>query len=94
MARAPKANSKLTGRSLPLTRLALLAARLTATKDEKEADALRKKFLEGYYGKSIRLTDAEAVAVLSAAGGPQPLAAPGAGAGNFRAGLDDAAGVD
>ena len=63
MARAPKLNPKPTGRPLPLTKLAPLAARLAATKDEKEAGALRKKFLEGYYGRPIRLTNAQVAAV-------------------------------
>ena len=63
MARAPKVITKLNERPLPLTKLAPLAARLAATEDEKEAGALRKKFLEGYYGKPVRLTNAQAAAV-------------------------------
>ena len=54
---------KLTVRPLPLKKLAPLAARLAATEDKKEADSLRKQFLEGYYGKAVRLSNAQTQAV-------------------------------
>ena len=54
---------RLTVRPLPLKKLAPLAAHLVATADNKEADALRKQFLEGYYGKPVRLSDAQTAAV-------------------------------
>lgn len=54
---------KLIIRPLPLKKLAPLAARLAATADGKEADSLRKQFLEGYYGKPVRLRNAQTAAV-------------------------------
>ena len=50
-------------RQLPLTKLAPLAARLATTEDDKEADSLRKQFLEGYYGKPVRRSNAQTTAV-------------------------------
>ena len=50
-------------RQLPLTKLAPLAARLAATADDKEAESLRKQFLEGYYGKRVGRSNAQTTAV-------------------------------
>lgn len=49
--------------TLPLSKLAPLAARLAATENDKVADSLRKQFLEGYYGKPVRLPNAQTAAV-------------------------------
>lgn len=61
--RALNLDPKLTVRPLSLKKLAPLAEHLVATDDDKQADALRKQFLEGYYGKPVHLPNAKAAAV-------------------------------
>ena len=50
-------------RALPLTALSPIADQLAKASSADEVSTLTKKFLEGYYGKRIRIPNAKAKAV-------------------------------
>jgi len=50
-------------RQLPLSQLEKISRQLAATQDPKAAEKLKKRFMEGYYGKPLHLLHAEDTAI-------------------------------